>query len=438
MVDAKINTQRWMGTATILIIIMIGFLDRMNVSVLITDKEFLQHFGIEGNRVAQGQLMSLFLMAYGVSAFFLSSLYETFLGVRKGFLISIVIWALFTLISPLAGGLFILLAFRFVLGAAEGPLFSLKTMYINEWFAAGERGKPNALASIGSSLGLAMGIPLTTYLVYSFNWHVSFYSIGFLNLLVGLPLVWFCLSKEHGPVYVKQQEKTFSEKRCETAQQESSGLRRLVDTFELALTTPGLMWMILIQICHQSYLWGTSSWLPSYLLQEKGFSLKAMGVLASLPFVVSLSAGLLGGYIVDRMPRNRMPMIFVFGGIATSLTLVAAVTAKTPIVTAALMIVAQGFWGIQGPTIPTTLQLTADQRSVGSAYGIMNGIGNLVSSFIPAMMGALIGIFGGFSAGFSLIIGAEALVVLCGIRLLFHAKIKATYKTVVKTSSSGV
>jgi MFS family permease len=397
----------------------------MNVSVLITDQEFLNHFGIAGNKVMQGQLMSVFLIAYGISSFFISPLYETFLGVRKGYLVSIFIWALFTLISPFAGGMVLLLVFRFILGASEGPLFSLKTMYINEWFRDGERGKPNALASVGASLGLAIGVPLTTYLVYSFNWHVSFYVIGLLNLVVGVPLIWFCLSKNRGPVFLEQQTSKV-EPESETAKKAVPPLQRLANTFRLAITTPGLGWMILVQICHQSYLWGTSSWLPSYLLQEKGFSIKAMGAIASMPFVVSLCAGLYGGYIVDRIPKNKMAAMFVFGGIATAVTVTCAIKAQAPMTTALLLILANAFWGMQSPAIPTIIQLAADKRSVGSAYGIMNGMGNLVSSFMPAAMGALIGLYGGFSAGFSLVIGAEAMVVICGIRLLMHKKIKAT------------
>lgn len=426
MFNDKPHIQKWVGALAILFIIVIAFLDRTNVSVLITDKEFLQHFGIQNNRVAQGQLMSVFLFAYGIASMALSPLYETFLGVRKGYFLSIVIWGVFTLISPMVGSLFtLLLAFRAILGVTEGPLYSLRTMYVNEWFYSNERGKPNAVTSVGSSLGLAIGVPLTTYLVYSFSWHMAFYMIGLLNLVIGLPLIWFCLSKSRGPVYLEQQK--MQDKTSNLSEnQKLPPLQRVMTTIRLALTTPGLIWMILIQVCHQSYLWGTSSWLPSYLLQEKGFSLKAMGALASAPFIVSLCAGLLGGYIVDRIPKNKMASVFIVGGILTSTTVAFAVNANTPIITALLLILANAFWGMQSPTIPTIVQLAADKRSVGSAYGLMNGIGNFVSSFVPAAMGALIGLYGGFAAGFSLIIAAEILVVICGIRLLMHKKIKAT------------
>jgi predicted MFS family arabinose efflux permease len=410
----KTNSQRWIGVFSILLVIIIAFMDRMNVSVLITNKDFLSHFGISGNKVAMGQLMSVFLFVYGLSAFFVSSILETFLGVRRGYIVCIAIWAVTTIISPIAGSFSILLFLRFILGISEGPVYSLKTMYVNDHFKAHERGKPNALATIGASLGIAIGVPLTTYLVYQFNWQVSFYIIGGVNLLIGLPLIILLVP-----------EKVDLEKGM--PQEKGKYLERLGNTIRLALTTPGLVWFMVIQTAHQSYLWGVSSWLPSYLLQEKGFSIKAMGTLSSLPFVVSLLASLLGGVMVDRMAKQKMAAFFTIGGILTAITITLAITVTDRILCVSLVILAQGFWGIQSPAIPTTLQLTADRKSVGSAYGMVNGVGNLLSSFVPVGMGALIGLSatGSFARGFSALIGLELLVALVGIRLMLHKKMKA-------------
>lgn len=180
---------RWWGVITLLLIVIISYVDRMNVSVLITNNDFLEHFGIKGDRVAQGELMSLFLIGYGIAAFFLSPLYETFFGVRKGLIISILIWAVMTIVSPVASSIGLLLLIRFILGASEGPLFSLKTMYIKDMFAAHERGKPNAVSSMGVSIGLAVGFPIVTYIVLHSHWQASYYILGLLNLIIGLPLI---------------------------------------------------------------------------------------------------------------------------------------------------------------------------------------------------------------------------------------------------------
>src|SRR5690606_22460172 len=120
------NQNRWFGVVALLILVVIAYIDRVNMAVLIVDPDFLETFNLAGDRSGQGSLMSFFLIGYGVAAMVLTPLYETYLGYRRGLFISMAVWALFTAISPISGSLFALLVIRTVLGASEGPLFSLK------------------------------------------------------------------------------------------------------------------------------------------------------------------------------------------------------------------------------------------------------------------------------------------------------------------------
>ncbi|MDF2683873.1 MAG: transporter [Brevibacillus sp.] len=393
---------RWWGVITLLLVVIISYVDRMNVSVLITNNEFLEHFGIKGDRVAQGELMSLFLIGYGIAAFFLSPLYETFFGVRKGLLISILIWAVMTVISPVASSIGLLLLIRFILGASEGPLFSLKTMYIKDMFEKHERGKPNAVSSMGVSIGLAVGFPIVTFIILHSHWQASYIILGVLNLIIGLPLIL---------LFIREAGK--KEKKQSNGQPSKS----LKETFRQAWKTPGLIWILLIEIATLSYLWGSSSWLPAYLLNERHFSIKEMGVLASLPFIFSIGSGYLGGYIIDRISPKRVSILFVVGGLGTAISVSIAIFSASPIVSAIGLIVANLFWGIQGPAIPSIVQAASPDSSVGSTYGIVNGVGNLVSALMPTIMGAMIAGNGSesFTTGFSLLIGTQVLTVICAI-----------------------
>lgn len=93
------------------------------------------------------------------SALLLTPVIESRWHYRQGLLSSIAIWALVCAISPLLGSLLGMLIARIVLGVAEGPLFSLKTRFINDNFAADEIGKPNALTALGVSLGAGGRLP---------------------------------------------------------------------------------------------------------------------------------------------------------------------------------------------------------------------------------------------------------------------------------------
>jgi predicted MFS family arabinose efflux permease len=91
---------------------------------------------------------------------------------------------------PLLGSLVGMLIARIVLGVAEGPLFSLKTRFINDNFAADEIGKPNAVTALGVSLGLAVGFP-AGHLADGARWlDRLFYALALMNLLLGGGLIW--------------------------------------------------------------------------------------------------------------------------------------------------------------------------------------------------------------------------------------------------------
>lgn len=329
-------TRRWLGVLSLLVIVLISYIDRVNVSVLITDRAFTGHFGITGDRVAQGALMTAFLVGYGLAAFFLTPLYESLLGVRRGLLVSVALWSVLTLVSPYALGAVVLVVLRAFLGTAEGPLFSLKTMYVSEHFTPGAVGKPNAVTSMGVSLGTAVGLPLITYLVNRFDWHSSFLLLAALNAVVGLPLIAF---------FVR-----------------GRGIRRTAErqsfraTLGQALRTPRLGSILLIEIATLAYLWGSSAWLPSYLLQERHFSLAEMGAVASLPFLLSLASGFLGGWLLDRLPPRRLPLLFVVGSIGTGGCVLLVIGADSAWLAATGLVLANGFWGLQGPAIPTLVQ----------------------------------------------------------------------------------
>ncbi|MFT4269253.1 MAG: MFS transporter [Xenophilus sp.] len=392
------HPRRWWGVVALLFIVTIAYVDRVNISVLVVDHTFLQSFGLVGDRVGQGALMTLFLLGYGAAAMFLTPFYESVLGYRRGLLVSLFAWAVLTALSPLSGSLFALLVLRALLGAGEGPLFSLKTMFIRDNFAAHQWGKPNAVSSMGVSLGLAVGFPLVSHLLRSSGWAASFHVLAAINLLVGLPLVYWLVPAP----------------RAGAAQGtgRAPALAGALHAFRDALNTRHLGLLLVIEICTLAYLWGSSSWLPAYLVDDKGFSVQAMGWASSLPFIVGLGANFLGGVLADVFPKRLTPLIFTLGGCLCALAVLALIGSRTTLTTMSFLLLASACWGIQGAAIPTLVQRFAPAGCVGSAYGIVNGVGNLAAAFMPAAMGGLMKTH--VAGGFALLVVSQVGVALGG------------------------
>lgn len=397
--------RRWAGVVALLVIVSIAYMDRINISLMITNADFLQVFGLQNDRVGQGRLVTLFLIGYGISAWFLTPFFEARWDVRAGLLISIALWVIFTGGSALTASVVWLLAWRFMLGVAEGPLFSLKTMYVSEHFAPDQVGKPNAVSSFGVSIGLAAGYPVIGFLMARFGWRDSLWALAALNLAIGLPLILLLIPR--------------SDSKAKSAPVARAGIAKLVGS---ALETPHLAPILLIEIATLSYLWGTSTWLPAYLREAHHFSLNQMSVFAGLPFVVGLLMQFAGGAIIDRIPTRMAPVLFIAGGLATALSVTVAILAAEPYVSASALICAGAFWGLQAPAIPTMVQHVARPGTIGSTYGLVNGVGNLVSALMPLLMGAAMTIHSteNLAAGFWLIVGSQLVTVASGVWLLIR------------------
>lgn len=399
--------MRWFGVITLFVIVAISYIDRINISVLITDPAFLRHLGLErGDRFAQGLLATAFMVGYGLSAIFFTPFCAAVFGVRRSLVFGLVLWGVVTFASPWMQSYSLLLASRLLLGISEGPLFSLASSYIKAHFENRENGKPNSFVNMGTGLGLAIGYPFIGTMLAVYNWETSFYALGILNVVVGIPLV---LGFVRMPAAYVDGRKSAGP----TA-------TRVADIFKGALHTRYLVLITLLTSAALAYLWGSSNWLPAYLKEARGFSLKEMGWLASLPQYATVVAVLIGGVIIDKIERRHVPYLFMAASSGVALAVLTAINAQDRYVAAYSLIAANFCWGLQSPAIPSTVQYCSRPEHTASAFGVVNGVGSLVAGFMPAVMGSVISATAsasstGFFAGFALLIGTQAVVFICGL-----------------------
>ncbi|MDM0072820.1 MFS transporter [Variovorax sp. J2P1-59] len=418
---------RWYGVITLFVIVAISYVDRINIAVLITDPAFLHHIGISrDDRVSQGLLATAFMVGYGVSAFVLTPFCAALFGVRRSLIAGLSLWGVVTFITPWFDGYGMLLASRVLLGISEGPLFSLASSYIKAHFESHENGKPNSFVNMGTGLGLALGYPLIGFMLASFHWEISFYVLGLINIALGIPLV---LAFVRMPAVYSSMKKPKSV---------GEAMAHVGDIVKGALQTRYLVLITVLTSATLAYLWGSSNWLPTYLKEARGFSLKEMGWLASLPQYATVVAVLVGGVIIDKIERQRVPFIFMVASAGVALSVLLAICTEDRYLAAYALIAANFCWGLQSPAIPSTVQYCSRPEHVASAFGVVNGTGSLVAGFMPALMGAVItlmsggqgasgGAASGFFAGFALLIGTQLIVFACGFLLwLRERKLQVT------------
>ncbi|MBV8667083.1 MAG: MFS transporter [Burkholderiaceae bacterium] len=418
----KSNSGRWYGVITLFVIVAISYVDRINISVLINDPAFLSHMGIDrGDRASQGFLATAFMLGYGLSSFVVTPFVAALLGVRKSLICGLILWALVIFMTPYFHGYSILVASRFLLGVAEGPLFSLASSYIKAHFEGHENGKPNSFVNMGTGLGLAFGYPLIGYLLVNFHWDMSFYALGLLNVLLCIPLIFAFV---HMP-----QSFAYASKPASVA----DAVARVGEIIKGALKTHNLLVITILTSAALAYLWGSSNWLPAYLKEARGFSLKELGWIASLPQYAIVLAVPLGGIIIDKLERRHVPLLFMVASVGVAASVLFAINAQDPYSAAYSLIAANFCWGIFSPAIPSTVQYYSRPEHTASAFGVVNGTGSLVAGLMPTLMGYVIaavtatagasgGVKSGFFFGFSMLIGTQLVVFVCGLALLLRER----------------
>jgi len=138
--------------------------------------------------------------------------------------------------------------------------------------------------------------------------------------------------------------------------------------------------------------WGAATWLSSFLVEQHGFSITTMGLLASLPFFVGFASQMSSGWIMDKVTGGKAKPIFL-----TAFTMAAAVLyfvttipkGNVPLLVIALAILgwAVVFW--DGP-IYAFVQMRYPKEMIGTVTGVTQMIGQFGSFFAPTIAGFLV------------------------------------------------
>ncbi|MBP1764867.1 MAG: sauU 6 [Firmicutes bacterium] len=394
----KRTKQRWVLARILLLTLLVAYVDRVNVSVLVADPVFLSDMGIKGNPVAMGMLMTVFLLAYGISNVFLSPLGD-YLGPRKAMSLSIFLWSVALCVGGLAGTFIIMLCARLLLGIGEAMHWPMQSKFVKNWFPPGERGKANSLWLFGLFIGPALAMPFFTWVIKSFGWRPSFFILAAVGL-VPLVLIWmFTRDFPHQSQNVNAAELEYIENgmKEEKEAEAQTGKVSVWDNIKLFISDYRFWLVTIYYACNASIWWGSMAWLPSYLKVSRGFSWAEMGALSSLPYILGMISVLVCGWWTDKVGR-RAPFsaasmfgaaVFVYFGAHAPDNMTAAICISLGIASL----------GIGQPANWSLLQQIVPGKAIGTGAGVMNGVANGAAALAPLVIGLLISSTGSYIGG---------------------------------------
>jgi sugar phosphate permease len=398
----------WRLRYTILAIVILGwifsFLDRMVMSMALpfVGKEFAL------DATGQGAVLSAFFAGYALFQIPGGYLADRF-GSRKTMSAGIAWWSAFTALTGTILSFPLMLACRFVFGIGEGCFPGASFKAVATYFPSAQKGTAIAVMGTINTLGPAIATLLGAGIIAAYGWRAVFIALGLPGFLVAL-LIWrYYKDNPADHPHMSKQELAELDK---PAVQAAAADR--VSYMEV-LKNPVLWQMLIIWFLFAITFWGFISWLPSYLMKARGFSLIKTGIYGSLPFFVGTFGSLLGGYLSDRIKRGRK-WLFIASSALTALFLYLTFTVPSADLAVLyqcvgaffLLFALSSLWGIIIKQFPANI--------MGSASGTIN-VGSQVAGFIsPLVMGYLIdlgrGSFDGAFIFLILAVSASALLAL--------------------------
>jgi ACS family glucarate transporter-like MFS transporter len=362
-------------------------LDRTNmaVSAPIIQKTF--HF----NLVEMSLILTSFSWTY---AFF--QVPGGIAAERKGSRLTLTIadlwWSIWTILTAIGWNFASFFGIRALLGIGQAADWPASVDAIHRWFPRLERARANAILLGGLYLGPIIGSPLTVLIVQRLGWQWAFYLYGIVGAILGALWYFFYRDRPEKHPLISQTELAHIQQGFEEIDLQQparlSDWKYFISNYRF--WAYGLQYFFLVLI--QSFY---TTWLPTYLSKDRGFSLTSMGFAASLPWVALFVMVFVSGSWQDRVlartgskTRARVPFA-VTGFILAAVFLVAASRVNNPILLIILLMISLGSIGLVQVAIwPTASDLGGSKT--GSITGWTNFWGNFSAALGPLFTAFLV------------------------------------------------
>jgi len=400
---------RWYILVLICVMYLITYLDRVNIST--AAPVISNEFGFD--KITMGVIFSAFVWAYAIFQVPGGWLSDRF-GARPVLATIVAYWSVMTAATAAATGALSFIVIRFLFGVGEAGAFPGATRAMQLWYPRSERGFVQGITHSASRLGAAIAPPLVVLIMTNLGWRSVFYICGAAGLVWA---VWWFISyrnlpEEHG--MVNRAELGHIRGIDEKGQVKEAYIEKKAASvpWGTLLKSPN-MWAIMCAYFTYVYcLWIFLSWLPSYLVDFRHFTLLKVGIFASLPLFAGVIGDTVGGLATDWLLKTTGNTKFarrsvaIVGMIGCCVFIVpAALTADA--YTAVYCLTAAMFFleCTIGPSWAVPMDVGG--KYSGTVSGMMNMAGNIGGALSPLVFGFLVQ-YGNWQAPF--IVAAALLV----------------------------
>ncbi len=407
------GTKRWSVLFLISLMYLVTYLDRANISTAapVIAKEF------NISKIAMGLIFSAFVWSYALFQIPGGWLGDRF-GPRRVLTAIVTYWSVMTACTAAASGVLSFAAIRFLFGIGEAGAFPVATRSMQLWFPRQERGLVQGVSHSASRLGAAISPPIVVAIIVTLGWRWVFYICAVIGILWSV--LWYL-------TYRNMPEEQQSVSRAELAYirgVDEQGNIRPPQIEHMAILPWGTlfrspnMWALMCAYFTTGYCgFIFLSWLPSYLVEYRHFTLLKVGIFASLPFWAGVVGDTAGGLVTDwllvktgsvKLARRLVAIVGLLGCVACIVPAALVDDAYT-----AVYCLTAAFFFLECAIAPAwAVAMHIGGKYSGTVSAVMNMAGNIGGALSPIVFGILVQ-YGSWQAPF--IIAAVLLIFGAGV-----------------------
>jgi sugar phosphate permease len=381
---------RWYVLLLISAMYLITYLDRVNIST--AAPQISKEFGFD--KVTMGFIFSAFVWAYAIFQVPGGWLSDRF-GARRVLTGVVTYWSIMTAATAAAFGSVSFIVVRFLFGIGEAGAFPGATRAMQLWYPRRERGMVQGVTHSASRLGAAIAPPIVVLIMTTLGWRSVFYICGAAGLVWSLwwSLTYRNLPEEHALVNTTELELIRGRNADGAINPPPVQQETKVPWSRLIIS--GNMWAIMLAYFTYVYcLWIFLSWLPSYLIEVRHFTLIKVGIFASLPLWAGVVGDTLGGLATDWLlkvtgsAKIARRSVAIVGLLGCAICIVpAALTADAYL---AVYCLTASMFFLEFTIGPSwSVPMDTGGKYSGTVSGMMNMAGNVGGALSPIVFGFL-------------------------------------------------
>lgn len=294
----KIRRLRWYIAGLLFLSTVINYVDRQVLSIVapVLTKE------LHLTPTEYAAILQAFLYAYTLM-YLVSGVLVDRWGTRLALGVFMAWWSVSNMLHALVRTAMELGFFRMLLGIGEPGNFMAAAKATSEWFPVKERAFVNGLANGGASVGAIIAPPLVVWLNAWLGWRAAFVITGAAGLVwLTVWVLFYRLPRDHPWI-------TEEERRLIVEEETDAGNAAPPPTYRALLAMPQTWGLFLSRFLSDPVWWFYLLWLPKYLVEQRGFTMAEMGMIAWLPYLTADIGSLLGGVLSGWLVKRNWPVV---------------------------------------------------------------------------------------------------------------------------------